>query len=66
MTIYKTHKRERGGKIIIGEDAFIGANAVIGAGVKIGARAVVGAGAVVTRDVEAKTIVMGVPARRKE
>lgn len=47
----------------IGNRVFIGANAVINMGVTIGDEAVVGAGAVVTRDVESRTIVAGVPAR---
>lgn len=47
----------------IGDDVWIGANAVILPGVRIGNGAVVGAGAVVVRDIEALTIVGGVPAR---
>ncbi|MEZ3160052.1 acyltransferase [Microbacterium sp. BWT-B31] len=47
----------------IGDRVFIGANAVINMGVTIGDEAVIGAGAVVTGDVEARTIVGGVPAR---
>lgn len=41
----------------------IGAGAVILPGVEIGPDAVVGAGAVVTKDVPARTVVVGVPAR---
>lgn len=48
----------------IGDRVFIGANAVINMGVTIGDEAVIGAGAVVTRDVAARTVVAGVPARR--
>lgn len=49
----------------IGEDVWIGAGAIILPGVRIGARAIVGAGAVVSRDVEADTTVLGVPARAR-
>ncbi len=47
----------------IGEDVWIGANAVILPGVTIGNGAIVAAGAVVNRDVDAFTVVGGVPAR---
>ncbi len=47
----------------IEDGARIGANATLLPGVTIGARAIVGAGSVVTRDVEAGTTVLGVPAR---
>ena len=50
---------------IVEHGASIGAAAVILPGVRIGRNAVVGAGAVVTRDVEAGTTVMGIPARTK-
>ncbi len=49
--------------VSIGDRVFVGANAVINMGVTIGDEAVVGAGAVVTRDVPARTVVAGVPAR---
>jgi acetyltransferase-like isoleucine patch superfamily enzyme len=49
--------------IRIGRGAWIGQNAVITPGVTIGEMAIVGANSVVTRDVPARTIVGGVPAR---
>ncbi len=49
--------------VTIGDRVFIGAGAVVNMGLSIGDEAVVGAGAVVTKDVEARTIVAGVPAR---
>ncbi|GIG39613.1 acyltransferase [Cellulomonas phragmiteti] len=49
--------------VVIGDRVFLGANAVVMMGVTIGDEAVVGAGAVVTRDVPARTVVTGVPAR---
>jgi bifunctional UDP-N-acetylglucosamine pyrophosphorylase / glucosamine-1-phosphate N-acetyltransferase len=47
----------------IGEGAFIGSDTMLVAPVKVGARAKTGAGAVVTKDVDADTLVVGVPAR---
>jgi len=47
----------------VGRGASIGSGAVIMPGLKIGALAMIGAGAVVTRDVPAKAIVSGNPAR---
>ncbi len=47
----------------IGDYVFIGPRAIILPGVKIGKGAVVAAGAVVTKDVEAFSIVGGVPAK---
>lgn len=49
--------------IVVEDNVWIGANATIIAGVRIGTGSIVGAGAVVTRDVDAYTVVGGVPAR---
>lgn len=48
--------------IHIGKDVWIGANVTITPGVTIGDGAIIAAGAVVTKDVEARTVVGGVPA----
>jgi acetyltransferase-like isoleucine patch superfamily enzyme len=47
----------------ISSDVWIGQGAMIKAGLHIGVGAIVGAGAVVTKDVEAYSIVAGVPAK---
>lgn len=49
--------------IKIGNDVWIGSNATILSGVTVGDGAIVAAGAVVTKDVEPKTVVAGVPAK---
>ena len=50
-------------EIIIEDDVWIGAHSVIMPGITIGSGAVVGAGAVVTKNVEPRSIVAGVPAK---
>ena len=50
------------GPIVIGDDVFLGQNVVVLGGVRIGNGATVVAGAVVLRDVDAGTVVGGVPA----
>lgn len=47
----------------IAQGASIGANATILAGVRIGEQAMIGAGSVVTKDVPARAVVVGNPAR---
>jgi len=52
-----------GDPIVIGRNVWIGAGATVLHGVTVGEDAVIAAGAVVTRDVPARTLVAGVPAR---
>jgi acetyltransferase-like isoleucine patch superfamily enzyme len=49
--------------IKIGRGVFIGARAIILKGITIGDRAIIGAGAVVTKDVPARCLAVGNPAR---
>ena len=56
--------KDVGGKVEIGNNAWISCRVTILPGVKIGEGAVVAAGAVVTKDVEAFTVVGGVPAKK--
>lgn len=48
---------------VIGEDVFIGSDTMLVAPLNIGDRASTGAGAVVTKDIEADTLAVGMPAR---
>lgn len=50
-------------EVRIGAGSWLGTNVVVMPGVTIGRNAVVGSGAVVTRDVPARAVVAGVPAR---
>jgi len=52
------------GEVVIGNNVWVGRNVCIMPGVKIGDGAVIGANAVVTCDVESKSVVAGVPAKR--
>ncbi len=52
------------GQVRIGKNVWIGAHATILPGVTIGDNAVVAAGAVVAKDVEANSVVAGVPAKK--
>jgi UDP-2-acetamido-3-amino-2,3-dideoxy-glucuronate N-acetyltransferase len=53
-------------RTVVEERVSIGSGATILCGVRIGSGAIVGAGAAVTRDVEQRETVTGVPARRHE
>lgn len=52
-----------GGRIDVGEGAFLSTGVTVAARAKIGAWSVVGAGAVVVRDVPARSLAYGVPAK---
>lgn len=54
---------ESGRPVVIGCDVWIGGHATVCPGVTLGDGAVVGAGAVVTRDVPARSVAVGSPAR---
>jgi len=58
---FLNYRKQR--KTIIGNDTWLGHGSIIMPGVTVGDGAVVGSGAVVTKDVEAYTIVAGVPAK---
>jgi acetyltransferase-like isoleucine patch superfamily enzyme len=51
------------GPVIIEDHVWIGSKAVILPGVRIGSRAVVGAGSIVTKDIPARCVAAGNPAR---
>lgn len=53
----------RPGRIIVGNNVWIGANVTVLPGVTIGDDAVVAAASVVTKDVPARSIVIGSPAK---
>jgi UDP-2-acetamido-3-amino-2,3-dideoxy-glucuronate N-acetyltransferase len=49
--------------VVVEDGASVGAGAIVMAGTRVGVWALVAAGSVVTRDVDAHTLVQGVPAR---
>jgi acetyltransferase-like isoleucine patch superfamily enzyme len=51
------------GRVVIEKNCYIGANSTILPGVVVGEHSIVGAGAVVTKDVPARAVVVGNPAR---
>lgn len=62
--LLKTVPRVSHGEIVVEGDVWIAANVVILHNVRIGQGAIIAAGAVVTKDVEAYSIVGGVPAKK--
>lgn len=52
-----------GGDVVVGSGTMIGLGAVVLPGVKVGAECIVGAGAVVNRDIPARVVAYGNPAR---
>jgi bifunctional UDP-N-acetylglucosamine pyrophosphorylase/glucosamine-1-phosphate N-acetyltransferase len=62
-TITCNYDGEKKHSTVIGANVFIGSDTLLVAPVNIGEGARTGAGAVVTKDVPAKTLAVGVPAR---
>jgi len=62
-TIIANYDGKHKNKTVIEKGAFIGSNSVLIAPVRIGANAITGAGSVVTKNVPARTTVVGVPAK---
>ena len=56
--------RPEGGKVVIGNRAWLGCNVIVLPGVTIGEGAVCCAGCVVTKDVEPFSVVAGIPAKK--
>ena len=66
---YKDHPLQKRyptkeGVVTFKQGSYVGTGAIVLPGITIGSEAVVGAGAVVTRNVAARTVVAGVPAKR--
>ena len=55
-------RKVKSGDVIIGNGVWIGANVLINPGVRIGDNAVIGANSVVTKNVQANSVVAGIPA----
>ena len=56
-------KWESGAPIVIGANVWLGGGAIVLPGVTVGEDSVIGAGAVVTRDIPARVVAVGNPAR---
>ena len=61
--IFANYDGENKHETVLGDEVFIGSNSTLVAPVELGDGSSTGAGSVVTKDVEEKSIVMGVPAR---
>lgn len=57
------YRRQKYGRVKIGNDVFIGINSIILPGVTIGSNVIIGAGSVVTKDIADNSVVVGSPAK---
>jgi len=62
--LYREHKLNKSGRIVVKCSAWIGVGAVILPGVTIGKASVIGANAVVTKDVDDYAVMAGIPAKK--
>lgn len=60
---YSDNRRDKVGKVKIGNNCFIGYRSIILPGVTIGNNCIIGAGAVVTKDIPDNSVAAGIPAR---
>ena len=54
------------GRVKIGEQVYVGSGAIIKQNCTIGSNCTIGAGAVVTKNISSDSVVMGVPAEKKQ
>ncbi|MCK8817032.1 bifunctional UDP-N-acetylglucosamine diphosphorylase/glucosamine-1-phosphate N-acetyltransferase GlmU [Natroniella sulfidigena] len=65
-TITANYDGQQKHRTVIGDNVFIGSDSTLIAPLRIGDQAITGAGAVVTKDVEADSLVLGVPAEPRD